>query len=99
MNAPQHGSSDCPPPSTAPPAAPAATVVVFMMISGSSRSSGTTSSSSRGTVGTTGGGAMNAGFLALKRNLMGAGARGQRRHLRGGPQDAPGHQDPTLGQG
>lgn len=36
----------------------------------SSLSSGTTSSTKRGMVGTTGGGVINAAFLALKRNLQ-----------------------------
>lgn len=45
------------------------TVVVLRMMSTSSLSSGTTSSTKRGIVGTTGGGVINAAFLALKRNL------------------------------
>ena len=45
------------------------TVVVLRMMSMSSRSSGMTSSIRRGTVGTTGGGAIKAAFLALNRNL------------------------------
>lgn len=45
------------------------TVVVLRIMSTSSLSSGTTSSTKRGMVGTTGGGVMNAAFLALKRNL------------------------------
>lgn len=45
------------------------TVVVLRMMSTSSLSSGTTSSTKRGIVGTTGGAAINAAFLALKRNL------------------------------
>ena len=46
------------------------TVVVLRMMSTSSLSSGTTSSTKRGMVGTTGGGVINAAFLALKRNLQ-----------------------------
>lgn len=45
------------------------TVVVLRMMSTSSLSSGTTSSTKRGMVGTTGGGLINAAFLALKRKL------------------------------
>lgn len=45
------------------------TVVVFEIISASSRSSGTTSCIRRGTVGTTGGGAINAAFFALEKKL------------------------------
>lgn len=45
------------------------TVVVLRIMSTSSLSSGTTSSIKRGMVGTTGGGVINAAFLALKRNL------------------------------
>lgn len=45
------------------------TVVVLRIISTSSLSSGTTSSTKRGMVGTTGGGDINAAFLALKRKL------------------------------